>query len=69
MRKRDRKKLALHRESLRGLDLAAVAGGVTQQVDCSFVVTCTQAATCTGAANCATAGVDCSFVVTGCTTA
>lgn len=59
MRKKERKKLELHRESLRGLDLMAAGGAAVTQVDCSFVITCTQAATCSG-------NPDCTFVHTGC---
>jgi hypothetical protein len=61
MRKSSKKKLQLHRESLRGLDLQVSRGGVTQ-VDCSFRVTCT------AAVNCVSGGVtDCTQVVTTCT--
>ena len=58
--KKSIKKLQLHRESLRHLNLQTATGGATQavtcQVDCSFVVT--------GCNN--THQVDCSFIVTGC---
>jgi hypothetical protein len=65
MRKKERKKLELHRESLRGLDLTMVGGAAVTQVDCSFVITCTQAVTCTGGAACS-GNPDCTFVHTGC---
>jgi hypothetical protein len=65
MRKKERRKLELHRESLRGLDLGAARGAAVTQVDCSFVITCTQAATCSAAAACS-GNPDCTFVHTGC---
>jgi hypothetical protein len=66
MRKRSKKRLQLHRESLHALDLQASRGGVTQ-VDCTFVRTCTAATNCTMFANC-TAATNCSAAVV-CTTA
>jgi hypothetical protein len=69
MQKKNRRKLQLHRESIRGLDLGAVAGAASGNPDCTFVVGCTGslATVCTGNVRCT--AVDCSFVATGCTVA
>jgi hypothetical protein len=58
MQKKNRRKLQLHRESIRGLDLGSVAGGATGTV-------CSVATVCTGNVRCTV--LNCSLVVTGCT--
>lgn len=70
MQKKNRKRLQLNRESIRGLDLTSVAGGLTQAVDCTFVVNCTAACTiatvCTQVGNGCTVAANCS-AATNCT--
>jgi hypothetical protein len=67
MQKKNRKKLQLHRESLRGLDLGPIAGGASGNPDCTFVIGCTGG--CSVATVCTvrcTEATDCTLVV-GCT--